>query len=33
MDNREFVLENGIRIPAVGYGTYLSTEKSGGSEG
>lgn len=29
MGNREFVLENGISIPAVGYGSYLSTEKDG----
>ena len=29
MDKKEFVLENGVRIPAVGYGSYLSTEKNG----
>lgn len=26
---KEFVLENGISIPAVGYGSYLSTERDG----
>ena len=31
MDKKEFVLENGVRIPAVGYGSYLSTEKNGRS--
>ena len=28
---QEFVLGNGIKIPAVGYGSYLSTEKEGKS--
>ncbi|MBR6403336.1 MAG: aldo/keto reductase [Eubacterium sp.] len=28
---KEFELSNGIRIPAVGYGSYLSTEKEGKS--
>ena len=28
-DNRIFRLNNGVEIPAVGYGTYLSTEKNG----
>ncbi len=26
---KEFVLDNGVVIPAVGYGSYLSTEKNG----
>ena len=26
---REFILENGTVIPAVGFGSYLSTEKNG----
>lgn len=25
----EFILSNGVKIPAVGYGSYLSTEKNG----
>ena len=29
MSNKEFILENGISIPAVGYGSYLSTERDG----
>ncbi|MBO4864366.1 MAG: aldo/keto reductase [Eubacterium sp.] len=31
MDKKEFILSNGIVIPAVGYGSYLSTEKNGRS--
>lgn len=27
--NNTFVLNNGMQVPAVGYGTYLSTEKDG----
>ncbi len=28
---KEFIIENGVKIPAVGYGSYLSTEKNGKS--
>ncbi len=31
MNKKEFIIENGIKIPAVGYGSYLSTEKNGKS--